>query len=291
MVDKHVALPGSFSGGRGFDEWIQKFEICATANDWDGAKQAKKIPTLLEGEALMTYLELSDDDKKDYSKIKRALSDEFVPDATRFQAMKEFERRKQIPGETPHAYLFNLKRLLGRALPDLDGVAKEALLLHHFIDGLPKHIGQQIRAIPEIKTAQDALVRARLLYVSDVDSDPVTQTASSAPVIDGDSTRLDHIEEMLTQLDKKLSNLDLDSDERVAAVNPPHVRGPRPRYNAGHQPVVQCYKCLQFGHVTRDCRNRVRCHNCGKQGHIKSQCQQGNEERLTVQANGVNRQS
>ena len=109
MVEKHVALPRSFSGGRGFDEWIQKFEICAVANDWDEAKQAKKIPTLLEGEALMTYLELSDGDKNNYGRIKAALAAEFVPDATRFQAMKEFEGRKQMPGETPHAYLFVLK--------------------------------------------------------------------------------------------------------------------------------------------------------------------------------------
>ena len=175
-------------------------------------------------------------------------------------------------------------------MPDLDGVAKEELLLHHFIDGLPRHIGQQIRAIPDVKTAQDALVRARLLSISDNES--VTPTPHAAPLVDCDSTRLDHIEEMLAQLDKKLSDLGINGDEHAAAVNPrKQSAGSRSSYNVGYRPVVQCYKCLQYGHVTRDCRNRVRCHNCGRSGHIKSQCRQGNEERLTVQASGVNRKS
>ena len=127
--ERHVALPKSFSGGPDFDQWIQKFEICGTANGWDTATQAKKIPTLLEGEALMTFLEISEDDKKDYTKIKDILTKEFLPEESRFQAMKEFESRKQLPGETPHAYLFVLKRLLSKALPTLEGAAKEDLLL------------------------------------------------------------------------------------------------------------------------------------------------------------------
>ena len=65
-----------------------------------------------------------------------------VPKESRFQAMEEFKSRKQLPGETPHAYLYVLKHLLSKALPELEGAAKEDLLLHHFIDGLPKHIGQ-----------------------------------------------------------------------------------------------------------------------------------------------------
>ena len=43
LSERHVALPKSFSGGHDFDQWIQKFEICATANGWDRVTQAKKI--------------------------------------------------------------------------------------------------------------------------------------------------------------------------------------------------------------------------------------------------------
>ena len=37
---------------------VPKIEICATANQWDGAKKALKLPTLLESEALAIWLEL-----------------------------------------------------------------------------------------------------------------------------------------------------------------------------------------------------------------------------------------
>ena len=54
MVDRHIALPGTFKEGD-IVKWLQKFSICATANGWDKAAQAKKI-----------YLEMAEDDKKRY---------------------------------------------------------------------------------------------------------------------------------------------------------------------------------------------------------------------------------
>ena len=41
-----------------------------------------------------------------------------------FQAMREFESQKLLPGESPHVFLFHLKSLLNRALPALTGEAK-----------------------------------------------------------------------------------------------------------------------------------------------------------------------
>ena len=47
-------------------EWFQRFEICCKANAWDDAKKALKLPTLLEGEALAVWLELSEAEQADY---------------------------------------------------------------------------------------------------------------------------------------------------------------------------------------------------------------------------------
>ena len=58
MAAGHVSIPKSFCEGDA-REWFQRFEICAAANQWDGAKKALKLPTLLEGEALAIWLELS----------------------------------------------------------------------------------------------------------------------------------------------------------------------------------------------------------------------------------------
>lgn len=37
-------------------------------------------------------------------------------------------------------------------------------------------------------------------------------------------------------------------------------------------PDIECYKCLNKGHMAKDCNNRVKCRNCGKQGHRAQDC-------------------
>ncbi|KAK7115470.1 uncharacterized protein [Littorina saxatilis] len=34
----------------------------------------------------------------------------------------------------------------------------------------------------------------------------------------------------------------------------------------------QCHKCLEFGHMKRDCLNPIKCSRCRKSGHIRSNC-------------------
>ena len=45
-------------------EWFQHFEIYAV-NEWNDATKLLKLPTLLEGEALAVWLELSTESKAD----------------------------------------------------------------------------------------------------------------------------------------------------------------------------------------------------------------------------------
>lgn len=80
-----------------------------------------------------------------------------------------------MPSESPHAFLFHLKKLLNLALPELEGNARETMLLQHFLDGLPQNISQQLRASTDIKNAQDAMLRARLLLT--------TLSETAAPIV------------------------------------------------------------------------------------------------------------
>ena len=66
---KHISLPSPFLEGNPV-EWFQRFEICCSANEWNDATKAKKLLTLLEGEALATWLELSEEQKASYSGAK-----------------------------------------------------------------------------------------------------------------------------------------------------------------------------------------------------------------------------
>ena len=42
------------------------FYICSDANGWDKKLRAVKLPTLLEGEALATWLDLSGNERQNY---------------------------------------------------------------------------------------------------------------------------------------------------------------------------------------------------------------------------------
>ena len=62
MAERHVSIPKPFSTGD-ITEWFQRFEICCRANGWNNEAKAVKLPTLLEGEAIAVWLELSEEEQ------------------------------------------------------------------------------------------------------------------------------------------------------------------------------------------------------------------------------------
>ena len=68
---------------------------------------ALKLPTLLEGEALVAWLGISAKIRTNYPATKQALTNVLKP--TEFTAFAEFQSRKLHPGETVHMYLHHLK--------------------------------------------------------------------------------------------------------------------------------------------------------------------------------------
>ena len=70
MADRHVSLPKSIVTG---EQWLTRFEICNNANGWNNEKIAVKLPTLLEEEDLALWLELSEEEQKDYKVTKEKL--------------------------------------------------------------------------------------------------------------------------------------------------------------------------------------------------------------------------
>ena len=64
-----ISLPKPFAEGNPV-EWFQKYDICCTANGRENEATAKRLPTLLEGEALAVWLELSEAEQKSYKDAK-----------------------------------------------------------------------------------------------------------------------------------------------------------------------------------------------------------------------------
>ena len=164
MATTHVSIPKSFSGGDA-REWFQKFEICSDANGWEAAKKAKKLPTLLEGEALAAWMELTDEEKSDYDVTKGKLIKKMAP--LEFVSLEEFQKQSIFPGKSVSMYLYELKRLLQQAMPELTAKVKKQLLIHQSLAGLPASLSRQLPAGGNTADLEELVQRTKILMVVD----------------------------------------------------------------------------------------------------------------------------
>ena len=259
MASKHISLPSAFSEGDP-TEWFQRFDICSTANDWDDTMKAKKLPTLLEGEALAIWLELSQDEQKDYGEAKKRIVSRMAP--MKFISMDDFHARRMRPGESLSIFVHDLKRLLSQAMPETEGPTRQQLLRHQFLAGLPATVSKQLRATGDIDDLEKMVERAKLLLTLEQNERAATlDTAPQNPDV--------------TSLQQQIAAL----TEQVAAlassrkfVQPSNVR--------------LCYRCRQPGHVQKNCPSTRRCYTCGRQGHLARDCQSGNGKGMSQTGQG-----
>ena len=80
--------------------------------------QALKLPTLLEGEALATWLVLEDEQQNDYKTAKGKIIILIKIMSMAFSTFEEFHHRKLHPGEA--LFVHDLKTMLDHAIPDID---------------------------------------------------------------------------------------------------------------------------------------------------------------------------
>ena len=158
-AERHIGLPKTFGSGDA-NEWFKRFDICCRANGWDKATQALKLPTLFEGEALAIWLELTVEQQGNYAMAKTEIIKIIMPI---FISPDEFQQRKLRPGEVLPVFVYDLKKLLAQAMPELDQAAWEPLLLYQFLTGLPAAVSRQLRTTGETYTLEVTIARAKLL--------------------------------------------------------------------------------------------------------------------------------
>ena len=108
------------------------------------AGKRQKLPTLLEGEALAAWMELTEDERKDFDVAKEKLSKKLAP--LEFISLEEFQKCAIMifPGESVGIYLYELKWLLRQAMPELPEDASRQLLIHQFLIGLLAAVSRQL---------------------------------------------------------------------------------------------------------------------------------------------------
>lgn len=258
MAATHVSIPKSFSSGDA-REWFQKFEICSDANGWDGAKKAKKLPTLLEGEALAAWMELTEEEKRDFGVVKEKLIRKLAP--LEFVSLEQFQKRAIFPGESIGMYLYELKRLLRQAMPELAEDASQQLLIHQFLAGLPAPVSRQLRAVGNTTNLEQIVERAKVLMVVD--------SSEKIAAVQSENSEVSSLKAQIQELTEQVAVLTTQKSTKKQ---------------------LQCFHCKQAGHIQRYCPNRVRerrCYVCGRLGHIAANCwHSGNEKGMPPRGNG-----
>ena len=125
-TSSHISLPKSFITGDAV-EWFQWFEIRNCANDCNDTKKALKPLTLLEGEALPIWVELTDNEQKDYAVTKKKIIDAIMP--MPFISLADFHKQMLLSRESLSLYVHQLKQLLGQAMPDISDTARKHVQL------------------------------------------------------------------------------------------------------------------------------------------------------------------
>ena len=222
-------------------------------NDWDDTVKARKMPTLLEGEALVVYLDVSEDEKKDYKVARQKLIDRLAP--MKFTSLDKFHARKLHPGEFLSFFLHTLKRMLTQAMPESDAATRQQLLRHQFLSGLPSTFNKQLRAAGTVDDLDVIVQRAKLLMTLEQTS----EKAASVEKVDLDSA--------IEQLQQQIAAL----TDQVAALS--SMRNPAISSESGAR---RCFRCRQLDNVRRNCPQVLRYFTCGRSGHFAKNCQSQN---------------
>ena len=116
--NKHISLPKPLAEEDPMN-WFLKYEICCVANEWGDEMKAKKLPTLLEGEALAVWLELSAEQQASYDAAKAKITKAMVP--AQFVSLDDFRARKLRPNKALSVFLHELRQMLKQAMPEVPG--------------------------------------------------------------------------------------------------------------------------------------------------------------------------
>ena len=168
--------------------------------------KAKKLPTLLEGEPLAIWLELSEEQRGSYETAKAKIIKAMAP--VRFFSLDDFRTCKPCPNEALPVFYHELRQLVKQAMPEASEDTRKQLILHQFVSGLPTNLRKQLRATGEVNDVDAVMERAKFLMTMEEPQ----KTAATKPA------EVQELKEQISLLTEQVAALSVKTLRRPASV-------------------------------------------------------------------------
>ena len=281
---KVPVVPKTFSGKatEDPDHYLIAFDRAAKCNNWTEDCKMTYLPVYLEGTANFWYQNwFKNQAVITWKSLETAFKKAFNSVAKTEVAEQKLQARKQLLGETPEDYIYEMIDLCAKADPAMPvakqvrtiikGLRPSYLEKVHLLD--PQTIGQLLEAVRKVHEAK---------YLVEVREESVMAVQPVLPVSE--------LSSWMAQVDKTLR----EQASMIRNVTAPrnmgqstYGRGRGRINNRGDARQLVCWNCSQPGHLKSQCTARQaqaqQCRYCHIWGHIERDCrkkqaafQQGN---------------
>ena len=206
VVVRHYQTPKPYSGQTSHKSFKEHFERVAKANAWHTElEKMQNLALALEGPAVDCLREVKEEETGAYDKLWSILANRFGYLDEPERAMRRFDARKQLDGESVAEYEQALRTLYREAWPKADNVSKDAALKRKFEEGLNSgdmlqflrlharqdNFSQTVAKARRFAETQEAVKTKKSVRIiennppHDHDATPVTEQSVLKPLLEG----------------------------------------------------------------------------------------------------------
>lgn len=251
--------PFDFSQPATWERWIQRFQRYREVSSLSEQTQERQITTLIycmgeDAEDILTASNLSDADKKDYSKVKKMFADFFIGKRNVIYERAKFNTRIQKDGESVESFATDLRKLGEHC--DYGQLLDEFIRDRIVIGIRDQQLSESLQLDADL-TLEKALIKCRQKEAIRRQQNDL-QNIGASQLSPTQSASIDGIQRHRSQSSKQ--------NNRSANID-------------------HCWNCGQNKHPREQCpaKNSI-CHQCQRKGHYAKCCKSSSRAPTTKQA-------